>query len=248
MTSPDRATFRLIPFASSAAFILLAALAFLAAGGPDASAQTGMATADVCPMDQGPDSLTDFARKCDVAVGETVPSFNCDDGTPVPENHLTGTYPAAFCDAPNVLHGVCDPGSRFQVLKETNTAAIVAHCRKQGNAPHVYGDIAVIQYNKSNGAICFYQALGLLPAAVSAPSDGNGPGKFPWFDPPHTAARVCSHLVSRTDWYQKTFASIRRGTIRFSSATGGHQPQWTGHLDHSGMSGSIGWELAFLNA
>ena len=76
MTSPDRATFRLIPFASSAAFILLAALAFLAAGGPDASAQTGMATADVCPMDQGPDSLTDFARKCDVAVGETVPSFN----------------------------------------------------------------------------------------------------------------------------------------------------------------------------
>src|SRR5271165_2487108 len=40
--------------------------------------------------------------------------------------------------------------------------------------------------------------------------------------------RVCSHLVSRTDWYQKTFASIRRGTIRFSSATGGHQPQWTG--------------------
>src|SRR5271165_2639032 len=61
-------------------------------------------------------------------------------------------------------------------------------------------------------------------------------------------SRVCSHLVSRTDWYQKTFASIRRGTIRFSSATGGHQPQWTGRLDHSGMSGSIGWELAFLNA
>src|SRR5208337_2383406 len=60
--------------------------------------------------------------------------------------------------------------------------------------------------------------------------------------------RVCSHLVSSTDWYQKTFASIRRGTIRFSSATGGHQPQWTGRLDHSGMSGSIGWELAFLNA
>ena len=61
--------------------------------------------------------------------------------------------------------------------------------------------------------------------------------------PGHVDSRVCSHLVSRTDWYQKTFASIRRGTIRFSSATGGHQPQWTGRLDHSGMSGSIGWEL-----
>src|SRR5271157_3893152 len=36
--------------------------------------------------------------------------------------------------------------------------------------------------------------------------------------------------------------------VRFGSATGGHQPQWTGRLDHSGMSGSIGWELAFLNA
>src|SRR5208337_2727423 len=36
---------------------------------------------------------------------------------------------------------------------------------------------------------------------------------------PRQGTRVCSHLVSSTDWYQKTFASIRRGTIRFSSAT-----------------------------
>jgi len=52
--------------------------------------------------------------------------------------------------------------------------------------------------------------------------------------------RVCTHLVSYADWLQKTFACIRRGTIRCSSATGEHQPQWTGRLDHSEMPGSIG--------
>jgi len=78
----------------------------------------------------------------------------------VPETNLTGGgWPNGFCDAPNVLNGACDPGSRFQVLKETNDVAIVGHCRKHGHADHEYGDIAVIQYNKKNGAICFYQAL-----------------------------------------------------------------------------------------
>jgi hypothetical protein len=84
------------------------------------------------------------------------------------------------------------------VLKETNDVAIVGHCRKKGNADHQYGDIAVIQYNKKNGAICFYQALagdppstGPLPAKVTAPSLGNGPGNFPWLDPSTTAGINC---------------------------------------------------------
>ena len=94
--------------------------------------------------------------------------FDCDTddngaGKPVlevPETNLTGGgWPNGFCDAPNVLNHACDPGSRFQVLKETNDVAIVGHCRKHGHADHEYGDIAVIQYNKKNGAICFYQAL-----------------------------------------------------------------------------------------
>ena len=75
------------------------------------------------------------------AVGEDVPTFDCDAGTEVPQTHLAG----GLCDRPNVLNGVCDPGSRFQVLKETNDVAIVGHCRKKGNADHQYGDIAVIQ-------------------------------------------------------------------------------------------------------
>jgi hypothetical protein len=73
--------------------------------------------------------------------GIEVPAFNCDDGTPVPENHLTGVFPNQFCDAPNVLIGQCDPNSRFQVLKQTNEVAIVAHCRKQDNADGFYGDV-----------------------------------------------------------------------------------------------------------
>ena len=40
-------------------------------------------------------------------------------------------------------------------------AAVVAHCRKVGlpESGTGYRDIAVIQYNKTNGAVCFYQAL-----------------------------------------------------------------------------------------
>ncbi len=149
--------------------------------------QTGTSTADICPTDLKPDSLPEFAKKCLAAVGEDVSGFDCDNGTLVPETHLSG----GNCDAPNVLNGVCDPGSRFQVLKESNDVAIVAHCRKKGNADHQYGDIAVIQYNKKNGATCFYQALGTLPAKVTAPSEGNGPGKFPWKDPAGTAGINC---------------------------------------------------------
>ena len=97
-----------------------------------------------------------------------------------------------------MLNRQCDPGSRFQVLKETNDVAIVGHCRKKGHADHQYGDIAVIQYNKKNGGICFYQALqgwapstGPLPNKVTAPSAGNGPGQFPWLSPSDTASINC---------------------------------------------------------
>jgi hypothetical protein len=85
--------------------------------------QTGTSTADVCATDQKSDTLQEFAKKCADAVGEPVPAFDCDTddngaGQPilaVPETHLTGgNYPNGVCDAPNVLTGVCDPGSRFQ--------------------------------------------------------------------------------------------------------------------------------------
>jgi hypothetical protein len=170
--------------------IFAISLGICAGGSGWVFAQTG----DVCPSDLKSDSLEEFAKKCAAAVGEDVPAFDCDAGTEVPQTHLAG----GLCDRPNVLNGVCDPGSRFQVLKETNDVAIVGHCRKKGNADHEYGDIAAIQYNKKNGAICFYQALagdppstGALPAKVTAPSDGNGPGKFPWLDPSSTASINC---------------------------------------------------------
>jgi hypothetical protein len=137
------------------------------------------------------DSLEDFTQKCFDATEIEVPAFNCDDGTEVPETNLSGTYPNQTCDAPNVLNGVCDPGSKFQILAQTNEAIVVAHCRKKGLADGFYGDIAVIQYNKVNGATCFYQALGNLPAAVTAPSEGIGPRTFPWQPPDITAGQNC---------------------------------------------------------
>ncbi|MBN8232243.1 hypothetical protein JYK02_32500 [Corallococcus macrosporus] len=132
------------------------------------------------------DTLEQYAAKCDAAIGATVPDFNCELGTVVPTtNHLNGK-----CDRPNRLNEQCDPGSRFQVLKDTADVSIVAHCRKQGNAANYYGDIAVIQTNKKNGATCFYQALGTLYGAdVKAPSKGTG--AWSWKTPADTASIRC---------------------------------------------------------
>jgi len=136
------------------------------------------------------DTLPEFAKKCDFAIGETVPDFDCDKGSEVPETNLTGAaYGSQTCDRPNVLNGVCDPGSRFQVLKNDGNIMTVAHCRKKGQGAGKYGDIAVIQYNKTNGATCFYQALGSLSHDVKAP--GKGSGAYPWLEPASTAAINC---------------------------------------------------------
>ncbi len=112
------------------------------------------------------DTLQSYSQKCDAATGITIPTFSCRNGKDVPGQ---GTVPATeinatFCDTPNVLNGLCDPGSKFQVLSRSadRNAVAVAHCRKDGQAVEGenYNDIAIIQYNKVNGAICFYQALG----------------------------------------------------------------------------------------
>ena len=128
------------------------------------------------------ETLEAFAQKCDQAIGVTVPDFNSDDilATEVPTTHFAN----GLCDRPNVLNGQCDPGSRFRVLINTADAYVVAHSRKQGNANGQYGDIAVIQYNKKNGATCFYQgALNLSHNGnVKAPSKGVGTPAF-WMTP-----------------------------------------------------------------
>jgi hypothetical protein len=80
------------------------------------------------------------------------------------------------------------------VLTRSNDVFTVGHCRKQGHADGEYGDIAVIQYNRKNGATCFYQALAArggvgLPGKVKAPSKGQS--AWPWMSPSGTAGLVC---------------------------------------------------------
>lgn len=126
------------------------------------------------------ETLEQYAQKCDLATGTTVSAVNCDAGTEVPTTGIMGSS----CDRPNQLNQVCDPGSRFQVLTNTTQAYVVAHCRKKGLGPGLYGDIAVIQHNRTNGATCFYQALGNLTATalVPAPKPSNGTANF-WLTP-----------------------------------------------------------------
>ena len=134
------------------------------------------------------DELQDFAAQCDKAIGVSVPDFDCDAGTEVPGqgNVFSGNQPGATCDEPNRLNKQCDPGSRFQVLINSDIAYVVAHCRKEGGDPGMYGDIAVIQYSRKNGATCFYQALregsqshGNMPGGSSAPGADSLPVKAP---------------------------------------------------------------------
>jgi hypothetical protein len=153
------------------------------------------------------ETLESYAQKCDAAIGVTVPDFVCDDGAPVPttdDGVPVSTIPAdGKCDRPNVLNSECDPGSVFTTLRDDGNAIVVAHCRKQNvpntsqrNAAGKFGDIAVIQHNKSNGATCFYQALqnsstspGPLDGRVKAPSKGLS--AYTWLPPADTARIGC---------------------------------------------------------
>jgi hypothetical protein len=146
------------------------------------------------------DTLEEYAARCDLATGIHVPGFNCDLGTEVPKQ---GSIPdpgnhSTTCDKPNVLNGACDPGSKFQVLVQNGDAAAVGHCRKNGIqiAGSQYNDIAVIQYNKKNGAVCFYQALGdsirgSLPGQNVAPPSAGMPA-WRWLSPTDTENIKCT--------------------------------------------------------
>ncbi len=139
------------------------------------------------------DELSDFAHQCDIEIGLTVPDFNCDDAlaTDVPLTNPNGDK--SMCDRPNVLNGVCDEGSRFRVLAKTNDAFVVSHCRKTKLGAGQFGDIAVIQHNKKNGATCFYQgSLGTPDHSgdVKAPLKGVGNNGF-WWTPTHVSQSGC---------------------------------------------------------
>ncbi len=141
------------------------------------------------------ENLQEYAARCDAATGVSVPAFDCDDpaATEVPMTHPHyapgSTTHVQTCDKPNRLNSECDPGSRFHVLVRTPDAFVVAHCRKKGNAPGQYGDIAVIQHNEKNGATCFYQegpATGMSHSVV-APKVANGD----WIQPASVKGENC---------------------------------------------------------
>ncbi len=145
----------------------------------------------------GAETLQQFAAQCDIETGVSVPAFDCDDpaATEVPMTNAHFVNPAnpalgvATCDRPNRLNRQCDPGSRFHVLVRTPAAFVVAHCRKKGNQPGLYGDIAVIQHNTKTGATCFYQEgpHSGLSHKVVAPSAETGE----WMSPQGTKGENC---------------------------------------------------------
>jgi len=158
------------------------------------------------------DTLQDYVQQCDAAIGATVPDFDCDAGTEVPVTHPVAgpNNTVAQCDRPNRLNRVCDPGSHFQVLTRTANVFTVGHCRKKGLPGTEYGDIAVIQYNRNNGATCFYQALGTLPGKVMAPS--KGAGAWPWITPSGTAGIGCAECHDNGPFIRSPYLNQVTGT------------------------------------
>jgi hypothetical protein len=158
--------------------------------------------------------INEYARRCDEVIRDdndqpaSVPAFFCEDGTDVPQNTTYSWWasPSVKCDYPNRLNSECDPGSKFQVLHDDKSSTIVAHCRKKGWLGHVpgdghFGDIAVIQYSKTNGATCFYQAgpandlfpgLDSMNKVKPVPAPSNDPNQF-WDSPANANGCITCH-------------------------------------------------------
>lgn len=165
------------------------------------------------------DALKDYALECEQAIGIKLPAtFSCSNGVEVPGQGITPAGSA--CDAPNSLNRQCDPGSRFQVLAGRSADAVaVAHCRKVGrqiNDPN-FSDIAIIEYNKANGAVCFFQALGILPGSnIPSPAAGqnavwadNTPH---WINPSNTHNIGCTGCHDNGGFIRSNYiAQLRTG-------------------------------------
>jgi hypothetical protein len=171
------------------AFVVIGAfIAGCNGGDVSQSSDEALVVSQRAALSSDPDALQQYAQECDQAIGVTVPDFDCDAGTEVPTTNYDSVH--GLCDRPNRLNYECDPGSHFTVLARTDSAYVVGHCRKKSLGEGRYGDIAVIQYSRTNGATCFYQALGDLDGHVKAPSKGLS--AWTWKSPSGTASDHCA--------------------------------------------------------
>lgn len=191
------------------------------------SLQNWLFASSVSSIEGPAESLQQYARKCNAATGINVPAFSCSSGVEVPGQ---GTVPdGTLCDSPNSLNKRCDPGSRFQVLPgRTSDAVAVAHCRKVGLPilGSLFNDIAVIQYNKANGSVCFYQALTNLPGdRVPAPASGGfwSDGNQHWKSPAATRAINCTGCHDNGGFIRSNYiAQLRNGPHSMPSDDDGY--------------------------
>lgn len=130
-------------------------------------------------------TMVQYAYECDQQIGVSVPAFTCNDAnaTEIPgQGHGSGENDGP-CDSPQMISdgNHCNPGSYVQKLHEDDDVFIYAVCRKDAEtAPDRFGDIAVIQHNRDNGATCFYQRQSSL-SEVESPSDPSAGSR--WYQP-----------------------------------------------------------------
>lgn len=150
---------------------------------------TGFATKDRVRWTQVGSPVTFASMSAQPLVGIAVTSHNSSQQTTAKTLQFAWTPDTPFqsCDRPMAMRANhqegprCDPGSRFLVLAQNPDAAVVAICRQRSaglddSFDNDFAEVAVIQYNKQNGAQCFYSSspsdrtLGLDGSRVPAPT------------------------------------------------------------------------------
>jgi hypothetical protein len=133
-------------------------------------------------------AFIDDVKACDKQIGVSVPEFTCDTLVTAANQHAIKSSfvkgqekdSSGDCNTPAMLRNSCDPGSTVGVLYNSPDVQISASCRTSPSGSG-YNDIAVIQYNRNNGASCFYQALGSMQSAdVRRPVLGNSTSQGGW--------------------------------------------------------------------
>lgn len=167
------------------------------------------------------ESLLEYARKCDEAIGVAVPTFDCDNTDPALGPVAVtlagqGQPGDTSCAYPSRLRGACDPGSKLLRLYNgdaTHPVDIVASCRAS-NSPGSpkYDDVAVIQTNRVNGVSCFYQAELSHSAMTTVFPSPRSPDTL-WFMPAETAAIRCvschdNGAIMRTPYFTHLGADL----------------------------------------
>ena len=172
-----------------------------------AAIELGASPGDGEDDEEGDQSALAYAEECAEALGP-VPGFDCSEGVVVPITvdglPVDTDQPGSNCDAPSIVEGDCNAGTRVGRIEGTtssgtpNDEVVWAYlCRKYD------GIVQLIGHNTESGATCFFESNwdvvdrseslsleeGLVVGSIPAPSDPEYAAV--WKPPAEVAIQAC---------------------------------------------------------